>query len=353
MDSIILNNSIERLFIVFSVIILILLFKKLLSKYFAALVYNSIHKKWNAVEKNEFIALIVKPLGWFLSIVIAVIMFDNLVFPDALKFNVYGSSSKDILHKSGLCLIIIFFIWIIKSVINFIALVLENKNARKKDNRDEQIIVFFRDFFKVIINIIGVLLLLKTGLGINIGSLITGLSIVGAALALAAKESIENLIASFIIFFDKPFYTGDVVKVNQINGTIEHIGLRSTRIRTTDQTLVSVPNKQMVDSIVDNWSMRIGRRAEIIIELELKTPSDKIELLIHKIKALLKQKQSCITQYSVYIIGYNKSGVSITTEYFTSGISVDFFNELKQELMLQMKNLIEEDSIQLAKEEKN
>jgi MscS family membrane protein len=89
-----------------------------------------------------------------------------------------------------------------------------------------------------------------------LGHLLTGLSIVGAALALSARESLENLIASFIIFFDKPFFSGDTVKVNNITGTVEKIGLRSTRILTTDKTLVTVPNKQMVDSIVDNWSMR-------------------------------------------------------------------------------------------------
>jgi MscS family membrane protein len=78
----------------------------------------------------------------------------------------------------------------------------------------------------------------------------------GAALALAARESLENIIASFIIFFDKPFVTGDNLKIQQVTGTVERIGLRSTRIRTADKTLVSVPNKQMVDSIVDNLSMR-------------------------------------------------------------------------------------------------
>ena len=348
-----MNNSVTRLLIVFSVIILMLLFKKLLSKYFASLLYNSIHKKWSAVEKNEFIALIVKPLGWFLSIVIAVIMFDNLVFPDALKFNIYGSSSKEILHRSGLCLIVIFFIWIIKSVINFIALLFENKRTEKKDNRDEQIIVFFRDFFKVIVNIIGILLLLKIGLGVNIGSLLTGLSIVGAALALAAKESIENLIASFIIFFDKPFYTGDVVKVNQINGTIEHIGLRSTRIRTTDQTLVSVPNKQMVDSIVDNWSMRIGRRIESVIEVEINTPSEKIENIIVEIRAYLEKKQPIINNGKVFLSAYNTSGISIAIEYLTSDISLDQFHEVKQAFMLHVKTLIEKNNIQLAKAENN
>ena len=115
---------------------------------------------------------------------------------------------------------------------------------------------FFKDLIRVIIIIIGIAFIIKFSLGINIGNLLTGLSIVGAALALSARESLENLIASFIIFFDKPFETGDLVKVNNYSGTVERIGLRSTRARTAEKSMVTVPNKQMVDSILDNWSMR-------------------------------------------------------------------------------------------------
>ena len=93
-------------------------------------------------------------------------------------------------------------------------------------------------------------------LNFNISNLITGLSIITAAVALATRESLENLIASFIIFFDKPFTMGDLVKVENITGNVERIGLRSTRIRTDQKTFITVPNKKMVDSILDNLSLR-------------------------------------------------------------------------------------------------
>ena len=106
----------------------------------------------------------------------------------------------------------------------------------------------------MILVIIGILLVLRFSFNKEIGNLLTGLSLVGAAIALATRESMENLIASFIIFFDKPFITGDLVKVNNLTGNIEKIGLRSTRIRTLEKTYISVPNKQMVDTIVDNMT---------------------------------------------------------------------------------------------------
>ena len=79
---------------------------------------------------------------------------------------------------------------------------------------------------------------------------------------MSARESLENLIASFIIFFDKPFETGDTVKIKEFVGVVERIGLRSTRIRTFDKSLVAVPNKQMVDNILDNWSKRHSAKNE-------------------------------------------------------------------------------------------
>ena len=216
------------------------------------------------------------------------------------------------------------------------------------DNRDDQIIVFFRDFFKVIIYFFGILFILKSGFNLNIGSFLTGLSIVGAALALAAKESIENLIASFVIFFDKPFFTGDTVKVNNVVGSIEHIGLRSTRIRTVEQTLISVPNKQMVDSVVDNWNKRTGRRCEFKIEFETSNSTFQIENFISKTKSFLDEKKSVIRSNSVFITDFNKSAVTVTVEFISIPFSMDAFHQLKQECSIFLKNIIEADGLKMS-----
>ena len=348
-DTFILNNNINNLIIVFSLIVFVSFTRRILSRYIASLLFIPIKKKWKSVEKNEFINLIINPLASFLAVLISVIIIDNLVFPEAWKISIYGISFRAILHKLGICITLLFFIWIVQSFIDFIALVLDINAKQTKDKSDDQVIVFFRDFFKVIAYIAGVLLILKAGFDVNIGSVFTGLSIVGAALALAAKESIENLIASFIIFFDKPFYTGDIVKVNTINGTIENIGLRSTRIRTIDQTLVTVPNKQMVDSVVDNWSMRNGRRAEINIELDNSTSTLLIEHLIRDVKLYLEEKSPTIISFSVFLSDYNKNALIVNITFQTTSLSIDDFAKLKQEVNLQIKFLIEDHKIKLGK----
>ncbi len=138
--------------------------------------------------------------------------------------------------------------------------------------------------------IIGVLLVLRYVFNENIGNLVTSLSIVGAAIALSTRESLENIIASFIIFFDKPFTIGDLVKVNGFTGTIEKIGLRSTRIRTQEKTFISVPNKQMVDSIVDNISLRSERKIEMDLQLSVSTSAQALADFANHLRDFLKSE---------------------------------------------------------------
>jgi MscS family membrane protein len=348
LDNIILDNSIRSLLPILGIILFVLLFKKVLSRYVAALLFIPVKKTWSTIEKKEFIGLIIKPLSWLLAVLISVFAIDKLNFPEAWKFSIYGHPFEEIVQRFGISLICVYFIWFVLSLIDFIALIFEQRATLTKDKRDDQLISFFRDFFKAIVYILAILLILRVGFNKNVGSLLTGISIIGAALALAAKESIENLIASFIIFFDKPFFTGDTVKVNNVTGSVEHIGLRSTRIRTADKTLVTVPNKQMVDSIVDNWSMRSSRRAEIKLEFDSMSPTASIENLMAEVKAFLTAQGPAVTKHSVYFSEFNKNGATITVEYFTEPFTMTEFNELKQQFNIRIKTIIEKLQLKLA-----
>ena len=348
LDKIILDNSIRSYLAVFGLIAFVILLKKTISRYIASLLFTVVKRNWKNIEKVEFIALIIKPLSWFITVTIAVLAIDKLNFPHAFYFKVFGEGSDEIISKIGICLVIIYFFWFLVSLVNFIALVFEQKAKQTKDPRDDQLIAFFRDFFKVVIIIACILLLIKVGFNQNIGTVLTGLSIVGAAMALAAKESLENLIASFVIFFDKPFFTGDTLKVNNVTGTVEHIGLRSTRIRTTDKTLVTVPNKQMVDSIVDNLSMRNQRHAEMKMDFDAKTSTANLKSFVERSKQYLEQQHEVIVKHSVFVTDFNKNGITVTIELFTIHCTMAEFNMLRQNLNFSLKQLVEELKLELA-----
>lgn len=345
-DTIYLDNSIKNYCIAGGTILLMLVFKRYLSRYIATLIFGLTRRIWKNVEKKNFIDLVVEPLEWFLLILIAVFSIDKLNFPAAWHYNIYRHSTEEILDRAGIGIIIIAFTWFMLRIIDFIAMVLEEKAAHTADKTDDQLIVFFRDFLKVLIAIIGILLLIKACFNQPIGNLLTSLSIVGAVLALAAKESLENLIASFIIFFDKPFATGDFLKVNTVTGTVERIGLRSTRIRTPDKTLVTVPNKQMVDSVVDNWSMRTQRRAEVKLDLLAGTSTEVLLNFIAAAKKILAEK-TLIVSFTVYLSELSKNGLLVTTEYFTGPLSLDEFNQLKEEMNISLKKLLDENNLSM------
>ena len=353
LDKLILDNTVRSYFVVVTIIIVVLLFKKLLSHKIASLLFLVLSKQWTTLKKSDFVSLTIKPLSWLLVIVVSDFAIEKLNYPTAWNYKLHGILINDILEKIGNSAIIIAFFYFLISLINFISLLLEQQAVNDADKSHGQIVIFFRDLLKVFIGIIGLLFVLRAAFNQNIGTLLTGLSIVGAALALAAKESIENLIASFIIFFDKPFFTGDTLKVNNVSGTVERIGLRSTRIRTMEKTLVTVPNKQMVDSVVDNLSMRNQRRAEIKLVLSDKTKPTQIQKLIDAIKIAIQELENNILKSSVFVTDFSKDGVTITIEYFTVAFTMQEYNALKQKVNFKLMYLMEEYHLEMSSTSSN
>lgn len=341
LDQLILDNPVRHLMAVLAVIMTVFFLRTRVSRYLASLLHIPLQRKWKSVSRERFASLIIKPLGRFLSVLVFVVAVETLVFPAAWDFSCWGYPFKDFLQGLAKALLILYFIRVLQCFIDFIALVLDLSDRSSQEKKNEQLIVFFRDFVKTILYLFGILLMLKVCLGVDVGALLTGLSIVGAALALAAKESIENLIASFIIFFDKPFFTGDQVKVNQVTGTIEHIGLRSTRIRTADQTLVTVPNKQMVDSIVDNWSMRSQRRVEIRLEFHPSNSTASLLTFMEHMKGWLQGRSESVLRYQVFFSDQQKNSSIITLEYFTPLVEMEEFHTLKQACHVEIRRYAE------------
>ncbi len=353
LDKLILDNTIRSYLVIFILIAVTLLFKKLLSHKIATLLFLIINKQWKTLKKTDFISLTIKPLGWLLVIMVADFSIEKLNYPAAWNYKLHGILLNDILEKIGNSAIIIALFYFLISLINFISLLLEQQALNNADKSHGQIVIFFRDLLKVFIAIIGFLFVLRAAFNQNIGTLLTGLSIVGAALALAAKESIENLIASFIIFFDKPFFTGDTLKVNNVSGTVERIGLRSTRIRTLEKTLVTVPNKQMVDSVVDNLSMRNQRRAEIKLVLSDKTKRDEVEKMMAAIKASIAALEDDILTTNVFVTDFSKDGITITIEYYTQPFTMAEYNSTKQTINLKLMDLMSAHQINMSSTQSN
>lgn len=327
------GNTVWDYMWVVGVILFVVLLNRIISKYFAVLLSKIFRRTWKTFDQKKFVELIIHPLGIFLAITVSIIAFYRLTFPEQYNIKLYKYPVRNILLSIGITIQTIAFTWLLLRIIDFIASVLEARALKTNDQADNQLVVFFRDFLKVIIGIIGGMLVLHFAFNYNVSSLLTGLSIVGAAIALALKESLENLIASFVIFFDKPFTTGDFVKVQNISGNVEKIGLRSTRVRTTDKSYVTVPNKQMVDSILDNVSLRSQIRGEINLFVNQQTPYEKMKQLLAEIKKHLSSVKE-IQSHNVFFSDFKGQAFVVFIEFFTPNIDVNAFNTIKDQLNL-------------------
>jgi MscS family membrane protein len=339
-NQLVFDNPIKKYFYVFIAIALSFLLKRIISKFVAGQLFRGAKAIDKGLDKNAFVKLMLAPIEIFLIAFVSIASIDKLKFPGVLDFEIFEIQFKSIVHGFAKTVLITLFIWLILRTIDFVSMLLKEKARFAGDLKDHQLVVFFRDFLKAIVGIVGILMVLGLAFGFEVSKLWTGLGIAGAALALSTKESIENLIASFIIFFDKPFMAGDVVKVNNISGTVEKIGLRSTRIRTDLKTYVTVPNKQMVDSIVDNLTLRTYRKAEIRLQFDSSTPAETIDSFVKDCRKMLVDK-TFIIDASVFLNDISGTSFQINIDYFTTPIPLAEFNEIKQSLNLEILNLME------------
>lgn len=353
LNYIFLDNPVRSYLIVAGILLLLFILKRYLSRYVAGLLFIIITRMVRGVDKKTFVKLVVSPLEVFLMVLASLIALDKLTFPKALNVDIYKANLHEFVDAISVIVLIIVFIWLLLRIMDFITMILHHRADQTADPTDNQLIVFFKDFFKVVLVIFGILLILKFAFHYNISNLLTGLSIATAAIALATRESLENLIASFIIFFDRPFTMGDQVKVQEITGTVERIGLRSTRIRTDQKTYVTVPNKQMVDSILDNLSLRTQRRAFVQLKLHAETPHAAVNQFVQRVKNSLTQRKDQVETNTVFLSDIVENAFIIHVEFFSAPIPVADFNDLRQQVNLSLINLMEEMNIRLATKEES
>ncbi len=333
-DQTILSNSIRSYLFVAAILLGTLLIKRLISRFFASLIYTWVDKKNHSDLRKNHVHRLLIPIEQFLLFLVAIIALYELKFPAVWDIKLFKLSLQQFLDSGVKFMFIILMIRVSLRTLEFISIILENKARLTKDLSDDQLVLFFRDFFKVIIYIIGILLVLRYVFNESIGNLVTSLSIVGAAIALSTRESLENIIASFIIFFDKPFSIGDLVKVSGFTGTIEKIGLRSTRIRTQDKTYISVPNKQMVDSIVDNISLRSERKIEMDLQLSVTTSAQALANFANHLRAILKSEND-LNSFQVFLAESGKQHHALHIECLVNmEMDIDAFQMLRERLNL-------------------
>lgn len=178
--------------------------------------------------------------------------------------------------------------------------------------------------------------------GVDVSGLVAGLGLGGLAFALAAKDTVENIFGSVAILLDQPFRVGDNISVSGVTGVVEQIGLRSTRLRTPENSLVSLPNSKVIAGHVDNLGARRQLRTRAVLNLAYTTPPAAIEALCIGLRELLnshpRTKKDAI---AVYLNDFNPNSLGVLIQFYL--VLSDWREEQRhrEELFLSFLRLLE------------
>ncbi len=226
-------------------------------------------------------------------------------------------SLLSILLRFGYIVLTVGFVVTAHHIVDVVALYFQ-EIARKSENKFDDILVpLLRKTAKTFVIAIGIVAI-GNSLTLDMKSILTGLGIGGFAFALAAKDTIGNLFGSLTVLLDRPFRIGDWILIDgKIEGTVEEVGLRSTRIRTFYDSLITVPNGQLTNVHIDNYGQRTYRRFSTKLGLQYDTPPEKIEAFCEAVRQIiLGHKWTRKDYFHVYFNGMGSSSLEILVYVF-------------------------------------
>ncbi|MEE9162699.1 MAG: mechanosensitive ion channel family protein [Candidatus Neomarinimicrobiota bacterium] len=213
--------------------------------------------------------------------------------------------------------------------------------ARRDETLATQFAPLIRRALRVTIVLLGALLIIQN-LGYSVSSLLAGLGIGGLAIALAGQDTIANLFGSLVVLTDRPMVIGDRVQIGDVQGTVESIGFRSTRIRTFEKSLVAIPNKMLAAETIENWSAQPGRRVRMTVGVQYDSPPDKLQSLLDAMRAILAGNDEIDPegQY-VHFVNFGPSSLDILVNYVTKTTDYQEHLQVREQINLAMMAKVE------------
>lgn len=244
----------------------------------------------------DLVNQVCKPLSWLLF---------SLVWIFSLEF-LNLTSSVLILFKLGFRLLFsVSVVWFLYSFSYILSEILSLWASKTDNNLDDELVPLFSKLLRFSIVLLGSLMALQN-IGVNVMSVMAGLGLGGLALALAAKDTAANLFGSIMILLDRPFKVGDWIVVDNLEGTVEAIGFRSTRLKTFYQSNIIVPNSFLANANINNMQERSSRRLKFHLGVSYATTPDQIEAFMQGIKNIILAHET--TDKELYYVAFDEFG---------------------------------------------
>lgn len=331
-------EMLKNLGISIAILAVFVLFRKLFTKYVFQLIIKLSRKTPTEILTQICLAF-ERPLGWAFIIVGLYVAMDYFPFIE---------------QKNGLFLkflrsmVIVLITWALFNLSSPTSGIIVSLNQKMNNKIDLILLPFISRTIRVILVAISISIIGQE-FNYDVSGLVAGLGLGGLAFALAAKEAVGNLIGGIVIVTEKPFSIGDWILTPSVEGTVEDINFRSTKVRTFSQALVTVPNSTLANEPITNWSRMGKRRINFHLGLNFQTTKEQIERVSKRIEQLLRTHEE-IHPDSIMVAfdHYNENSLDILIYFFTHTTVWAEHLRIKHDINLKIMGILEEEGVEVA-----
>ncbi|MFZ9016145.1 MAG: mechanosensitive ion channel family protein [Ilumatobacteraceae bacterium] len=254
----------------------------------------------------------------------------------------------DVIVRAGGFVAVVGAIILAYRLVDVVVDVLQRRAALTESKLDDGLVPLLRTVLRLFVMGVGVIFALQN-LDVDVSSLLTGLGLGGLAFALAAQDTARNLFGGVTVFVDKPFEIGDWIEVDGIEGTVEAVGFRSTRIRTFYNSQVTVPNGRLVDTGVDNLGRREWRRYKTNLGIGYHSTTDQVEAFVEGVRDLIQGRDGFRQDYFIVeFVGFGESSLDVMLYCFIGAPDWNAELRARHELNLDIMRVAERVGVEFA-----
>ena len=337
----ILGISVWQYLAAFLAILAGLVLKRIILSYIQKKVESYVGKT-EAEWDDELFNAIIKPVNAFVMIGAVHIAAFLLVFNLA-------NFPTELIGKSYSIFLGLSVIWLVYRLVDVAAHYVDELLSKADEGLRGQFTPLIRRALRILVVIVGSLTILAT-IGINITSLIALGGVLSLAFAMGSQDSVANLIGTLNILTDRPYKVGDWITVGStIDGDVEEIGFRSTKIRMFDKTLMSVPNGKLASETIKNWSRMPKRRIKMTLGLSYDTSAKQMKEALKEIEKILEEDKGVDQEYKlVQFTDFGASSMDVFLYYFSTSTVWKEYLDTRERVNLKIMDKVEELGLEFA-----
>ena len=238
--------------------------------------------------------------------------------------------------------------WALYRIVNIFSNFIDEYEGKLASRFSADLAQFLIKGVKLVLIVMGFVIIVQEW-GYNFTGFLASLGLGGLAFALAAKDTAANLFGSLVIFSDKPFDVGDWIQTPSVEGTVESIGIRSTRVRTFAKALVAVPNATLANSPITNWSRMTMRRIKMTVGLTYDTRSDQMQNILTQVRTMLHEDSDINDQtILVNFTDFQDSALGIFCYFFTNTTNWQEYLLVRERINLKIMKIVEDNGSSFA-----